>query len=367
MAAPVNILHLIDSLDVGGAERVAVNLVNTLPRERYRCHLCTTRRDGALSAEVASDVGRLQLNRKRRFDGQALRKLSAYIRDHHIAVLHAHSTSILTAFLAALSSPSPALLWHDHYGLVDVKTRFTIPYRMVKSRVSGVIAVNEKLANWSREGLGMDRERVHVVYNFVVSEPAQDVTAAQLTGAAGKRIVCVANFKPQKDHLTLLKAMAHVVAAESDARLFLVGCCNDDSYFEQVRHAVDDLFLADHVEILGARGDVPSVLKAADIAVLSSVSEGLPLALLEYGAAGLPVVATKVGQCPEVLDYGAAGVIVEPGCPEKLADGILALLQSPQRRASLSSALRLRVDTVYSGRAALEKIDAIYRDVLAGG
>ncbi|MCP4658262.1 MAG: glycosyltransferase, partial [bacterium] len=105
------VLHLIDTLDPGGAERVAVNLVNHLPRNRYRTYLGTTRRDGVLAAQVAADVGRLRLNRRRRFSPWAAAKLVRFLRTHRIAILHAHSTSVFIAALAARFSPGTRLVW----------------------------------------------------------------------------------------------------------------------------------------------------------------------------------------------------------------------------------------------------------------
>ena len=87
----IHVLHLVDTLWAGGAERVAVDLVNHLPRDRFAPHLCTTRRDGPLEPLVAADVGRLRLARTRRFDGRALRRLVAFIREHDIRILHART------------------------------------------------------------------------------------------------------------------------------------------------------------------------------------------------------------------------------------------------------------------------------------
>jgi hypothetical protein len=97
----VGVMHLTDTLDAGGLERVAVNLVNTLPRARYHAHLCTTRRDGALAELVAPGVGRLCLNRRRSVDAGAVVRLAAYIKEHQIKLLHAHGTALFIARAAA--------------------------------------------------------------------------------------------------------------------------------------------------------------------------------------------------------------------------------------------------------------------------
>ncbi len=111
-----NVMHVTDTLDAGGMERVAVDLVNLLPRERYSPHLCATRHEGPLADLVEEDVVRLRLARKRRFDAGALRRLIAYIRQNQIQILHAHGPSLFIAKVAALFPPHPAIVWHAHYG-----------------------------------------------------------------------------------------------------------------------------------------------------------------------------------------------------------------------------------------------------------
>ena len=155
-----------------------------------------------------------------------------------------------------------------------------------------------------------------------------DAEPGDLPGRVGARIVCVANFRAQKDHLTLLQALALVVQQVSEAHLLLVGASSDQDYFDLVRKEISRLGLNQNVSLLGERQDVSAILLGADIGVLSSVSEGLPLALLEYGMARLATVATAVGQCPEVLDEGRAGILVPPGAPNQLGEALLSLLES---------------------------------------
>src|SRR3982074_3743712 len=98
----IGVMHVVDTLDAGGAERVAVNLVNSIPREKYKPFLCNTRKDGLLSDLVGSDVGRLRLRRKGRFDFRALRLLVSFIGENKIQLLHAHGTSLFIAQIASL-------------------------------------------------------------------------------------------------------------------------------------------------------------------------------------------------------------------------------------------------------------------------
>lgn len=354
----VGVLHLIDTLDPGGAERVAVELANHLPRERFRPFLGTTRREGSLADLVRPDVGRLSLDRRRTLDLGALRRLAAFVRENRIAIVHAHSSSLFQASL----SPGK-LVWHDHFGRHAQEERPAWLYRLAVRRAAGVIAVDEDLARWSRERLGIDPGRVWYVPNFL---PPADSSGPvpDLPGRPGRRIVCVANFRAQKDHLTLIRASARL-SRDEDAHLLLVGGEVEPGCADRARAEIAALGLESRVSLLGRRTDVPALLRGCDVGVLSSASEGFPLTLLEYGEAGLAAVATRVGRCAELLDEGAAGLLVPPGDAEALAGALLTLLREPQRRAALAERLRERVRTRYSAAAVIERVERVYHTVLS--
>ena len=362
--APPGLMHLTDTLDGGGAERMAVNLVNHLPRNRYQVFLCTTRRDGILSDSVRQDVERLRLERRGRFDLKAIRILAQFNAEHDIRLLHAHNTSLFIALAASFFPPFPAVIWHHHTGRFALEDRAAWIYRLAALRISGVITVNQALADWTQRRLGIPSERVRYIPNFV--SETQMNPATDLPGTAGARIVCVANLHADKDHLTLLRAMAEVVEQVPRAHLLLVGEARENSYLRMLKNELEKLHLEDHVSLLGQRNDVAGVLSACDIGVLSSVSEGLPMALIEYGFAGLPVVATEVGQCLDVLDQGKAGMMVPSGNPEKLAKALISLLKSSALRRELGEKFHLRVREAYSSDTVITQVCEFYRDRLEG-
>jgi glycosyltransferase involved in cell wall biosynthesis len=355
------VMHLVDTLDAGGAERVAVNLVNLLPRDRYRVHLCTTRRDGALGDLVDADVARLSLARNTTWDVHAIGVLRAYIARHRIRILHAHQTTLFTAAAIAMLPPFPHLVWHDHFGRHDVERRCAWLYRPPVRLARAVISVTRALAAWAIATLGVPARRVFYLPNFSAGEAA---SIPDLPGTAGGRIVCVANFRPQKDHLTLLRAMAHVLATAPAAHLLLVGDEVDAAYSTAVREEARRLGIERSVSFLGSRRDVSGILRGSDVGILSSTSEGLPLALIEYGHAALPAVATRVGECPDVLSGGKAGALVASGDVHALADALLRYLRDPQLRAATGKRLQRRVQGVFSPEAGLQTIEEIYDTIL---
>ncbi len=357
------ILHLVDTLDAGGAELMAVNLVNHLPRGRYRPYLCATRRGGSLLPRLHPDVGYLDLGRRGRFDLSALRRLIRFVQERNIRILHAHGTALFVARVVTLRLPDRKLVWHAHSGTFASEDRKSLPWRLA-SRGAMVVTASEDLAGWVRRRLGVPASLVHYLRNFVVP-PELQTQLPSLVGKAGFRIACVANLRPPKDHITLIRALAKVAPKFPDVHLFIVGATLDQRYAKLVEEAVEQSALAGHVSFLGSRNDIVSVVMACDIGVISSRAEGLPMALLEYGLAGCATIATRVGECAKVLDDGRVGILVNPGSPEALADAIEDLLASPEKRTLLGGDFRRHVEKCYNASAVVDELCQRYAGWLA--
>ena len=357
----IGVLHLTDTLEPGGTERVAVNLVNALPKDRFDVSICSTRRDGPLSALLGPDVKHLSLARRRTLDLVAMLRLRTFIKTHNVRILHAHATALFTAIGGSFGPPYPLVVWHDHCGHQQHAPRSPRPYRFAARRVAGVISVNEYLADWARTELDVPGDRVWYVPNFVSDQ--RPGLVADLPGTPGQRLVCVANLRPQKAHSDLLEALAIVVRNAPAAHLLLVGREAEPAYARDVRRRISELGLGSHVTLLGERTDVAGILRHCDIGVLSSIGEGFPLALVEYGLAGLAAATTAVGQCAEVLDDGHAGLLVPAGQPDALAAALSRLLASPQERAELGDRLRQRVIARYGKDSVIERISQVYDSV----
>ncbi len=361
----IGVLQVCDSLAAGGMERVAVNLANALPQDRYRSHVCATRVEGPLADFVLPHVGKICLRRTGRLDPAAVRRLVTYIRENDIQILHAHGTALFLSVLVSTMKPHPVVIWHDHFGRSDTEERTVWLYRLATNRVEAIIAVNHSLTTWARNRLHVPAERVSYIPNFVC-EPDNEENPAILPGKSGFRIVCVANFRPQKDHLNLLEAMRSVLQRMPDAHLILLGHGMETTCFQRIQSEIGHDGLGGHVSVLGPRKDVNAVLRGCDLGVLSSSSEGLPLALLEYGMASLPVVATRVGQCEEVVGGGVCGMLVPPRDPEQLARAIVSLLTSVTKRKALGEKLNARVLRSYSSTRVIQQVTEVYETVLAG-
>lgn len=355
----MRVAQLVDSLDPGGTERVAVQIANGLAQRGLESHLLTGRRDGALGQEVASSVHRHCLERRHRLSPKTVVRLARYLGQHRIDVLHAHSTSLFLAAAAALLQPRTRIVWHDHYGSAASEPRNHRIYALAARRVDAVVSVNRDLQRWATDDLGVPSASVHYLANWISPRPVIEETST-LAGATGGRIVCVANLRPQKAHDVLLKAFDAVRASHPKASLSLVGAGLEGEHGRALQSEVARLELTGTVHFLGVQRDVPSLLDQADVGVLSSLSEGLPLALLEYGQAALPTVVTAVGDCDQVVEHEVSGLLVEPGNETALAEALVRLLKEPETASAFGRKLRRKVEEAHSPEAGFDRLEGIY-------
>lgn len=357
----MRIIQLIDTLEPGGAERVAVNIANSLAKRGYVSHLCATRRGGPLEQELNPGVAFLSLQRGGRWDVSAVLRLAGYIRNHKIQIIHAHSSSLFIGSLAARLCGC-RLVWHDHYGANKTKKRSNIVYRLFAQNSDAILSVTSALADWAVKQLKARKERVTYLPNFILM-PANSDNDFE-SQHYGEKIIHVGNMRAQKDQINLLHAFKIIRDLYPAATLNLVGAPGEKDYTDAVLSTLTNLHLQDSVTFLGKRSDVVSLLSASDIAVLSSNSEGFPLVLLEYGSACLPVVATDVGECAEILNYGEAGILVPPENPTALAAGLLRYLGDSILRKEMAHRLHRRVEMFYSEHAIMKRIEMVYQTIL---
>ena len=353
----MKVLQLIDSLEAGGAERVAVNIANALVAEVSGSYLCSTRKEGLLKAPLDPKVGYLFLNKKRTFDLKAILKLKRFVKQEQIDIIHAHSSSYFTATLVKLLYPKIKIIWHDHYGHSEFLYRRPILILQLCSYFfNHVFSVNTLLASWAKRKLHVTS--VSYLPNFSVKEKQDLVT--QLHGKTGKRIVGLANLRPQKDHINLLTAFKTLYDKNKDWTLHLIGKDFKDDYSQAIKQYIKDFKLSGSVFLYGSCPDTSAILKHCDIGVLSSKSEGLPLALIEYGLAGLPTIATNVGQCKEVIIDQQTGLLVPSSDPESLRRALDYYINNPLKQELFGNALRQHIDNNFSKKAVISTIKGIY-------
>lgn len=347
----MRIVQLIDSLEPGGAEKMAVSYANALAAEVPCSGLIATRKEGALQNEIAQNVPYLFANRKSVFDIKALKQVRAFVKEHHFSVIHAHGSSFFFAVLLKMICPSLKIVWHDHYGYSDfVSQRENKRMLQIASLFFfRVITVNDKLKAWAVTHLFC--KKVQFLPNFVAVTSGD--TGILLHGNEGKRILCLANLRQQKNHLLLLEVAKNIKNRYPDWTFHLVGKDFNDAYSALLRESIVTMELQNTVFLYGSTDAVGAVIRQSQIGILTSVSEGLPVSLLEYGYFGLPVVTTAVGEIPSIINE-TNGILVPEGNAGLFSDALLQLIADAGLRERMGMTLKNDIQQKYTKEAVLK-------------
>lgn len=347
----MRILQLVDSLDAGGAERMAVNYANVLSEKIALSAISVTRKEGALKGDIAAKVPYLFLGRKRMVDFRALRLLRRFVKINNIEWVHAHGSSFFMAVLLKITYPKLKLVWHDHNGnrtqIQNLQNFFLV---LCSFFFDAVITVNRELQSWAVQKLYC--RKVLYLPNFTLPNP-QENPKTLLEGNIGKRIVCLANLRHPKNHIVLIQAFYDSGLFSEGWTLHLVGKDSRDDYAETLRNEIQRKGLADVVFLLGSKTDVYHILQQADIGVLCSTYEGFPVTLLEYGLSNLAVISSDVGYCSEIITDLRTGFLFNPEEPKQLREKLLVLAHDEHLRKTFGTLLHQSVVKQFSQDAVI--------------
>jgi glycosyltransferase involved in cell wall biosynthesis len=370
-AAPDNrpgVAQVIDALDLGGAERMAVDIANLLDPALYRSHLVATRRSGPMAESLRASVTFEVLGRRWRWDPRGLVRLRRFVLDHRIEVLHSHgrSSAQLVALGQALRIVRARHVFHDHYGSVHSDPR--PPYALRAAARVGVdryVGVDRSLCDMASQGLRLPPERVALVHNGVDLEAFDDAIALDLHDlydVPKDRLVAVhlANLRESKDHETLIGALSSMQHADA-FKVIVIGGDNDQGRRLRLERLIDLHGVRASIALVGAHTDAAAHLLGADFGILSSRSESGPLAAAEYLAAGLPYVVTDTGEIVKRLAGTDSGFVVPPGDVRRLAEALDRMVSlSPDERTGMGQRGRRLVETSFDQRAVVRSIERVY-------
>ncbi|SDH03411.1 Glycosyltransferase involved in cell wall bisynthesis [Psychroflexus sediminis] len=355
----IRVIQLIDSLDAGGAERMAVNLSNALVDQVEFSGLVVSRSEGVLKTLVDDKVSYFFCSKKRSLDIAAIFFTLRFIKKNKINLLHAHGSSYFFAFLLKTFYPQLKLVWHDHHGnrpneSQSLKTKIL---KKVSNRFSHIFCVSKDLVKWSRKAL--NSSNVSLIHNFTMSNK---ISFKNETEFDFPYIVCVANLRWQKNHLNLIKAYSILKQNNMKYKLILVGADKNDGYSHKLREKIKDLNLEKDVHILGQRSDVESIIANSSLCVLTSDVEALPMVLIEYANHKKPVIVTDVGQCADVV--GNYAQVVKPNDAEALSKAIGYYIDNPDVAKRDAEALHEKVQKEFNAEVIIRQIIDIYEEVL---
>jgi glycosyltransferase involved in cell wall biosynthesis len=366
---PLRVAHVIETLGVGGAERLVADVVRRLDRQRFHSRVFPLDEPLDLQGEIESAgvVVDPVLAPPRRRPLACLRGLVRKLRRFGPGLVHTHLYygNVMGRIGARLAGGAPVVTTlHNPDYTFEARPTLLFRGRKLLDRVTGgrnaaLVAVSRAVAEDFRRHMGW--ESIRVVPNGIDLEaftPERDERAATEWPSAGLRLLSVGRLHPQKGHRVLLDAMA--AARPAGARLSLLVAGEGAERAALEAHA-EALGLRDQVRFAGRR-EVRPLLAAADVFVFPSLYEAVGIALLEAMASALPVVASRTGGIPEVVEDGVSGMLVTPGDALGLARALAALERDPERRRGLGKAARARAEA-FDVRRTVRSLEAIYEEV----
>ncbi|HEY7134888.1 MAG TPA: glycosyltransferase [Acidimicrobiia bacterium] len=370
-ARPVRVLWLVKGLGPGGAERLLVASAAAHARDGFAFEVdyLLPWKDALVGELAALGVPSRCLEVHDERDLRWAARLRRRLVREPVDVLHAHSpypagiARLVVRTLPRARRPRLVYTLHNTWHSFARPTRWLCgaTYALDDADVAVSTQVHATLPP------RLQARTEVVVHGVVLDEvrrqrACRDHVRAELGLRADEVVVgTVANFRAQKDYPNLLAAACVLRDRGVAVRIVAVGQGQLES---ETRALHAQLGLGNRVLLLGRRDDAVRVLAACDLFTLASDNEGLPVAVMEALALGLPVVATAVGGVPEAVTDGVEGLLVPPKQPEALADALTALAADPRRRAAMGAAAQARSET-FDIRVAARRLEDIYREVLA--
>lgn len=367
--SPVRVLQLISSGGCYGAENMLLNLAGSQEKLGCRNSLLLFYNVHKPSMEFFERARHIGLSARMvrcegRVDFRTVRDIRECIRADKVDLVHSHGYKAdLYGYLAASREGKPIVAtchnWLGGSASLGIYNRLD---RMALRKFNAVAAVSSEVAGKLRAS-GIAESKIRPIANGVNAELFCGAAAAEVRPASvkGKTMGMVARLDLQKGFEVLLQAILDLKSDFPDLKLMVVGEGPDRERIEEI---VQQLGLAQNVVLLGQRNDMPAIYAAMDIFVLPSFNEGLPMTVLEAMAAGKPVVATRVGAIPSVLQDGEAGLLVAPGDGNSLRQALATLLSDPALCARLGRHGQWYVQQNYTSEVMARNYIRMYRDVL---
>lgn len=384
-------MQVINNLDIGGAQEV-VRTLSAYLIERGSPTIVCTFRDGPLRNEIEAMGITVEVlpGRSHSFlslpmflkEIAGIRKgLIHLVQKYQIDVIQTHLLRSLDFLVASLKLRFPSLLvfWTVHNYQFELRAdqlpghRWLLQpkkyihkalYRMASGRMNGFIAVSHEVEQSILQTMRVDKNRITTICNGVdVRRYQRKVNRMAIRAHIGLKemdqvMIVVGTLKEQKGHRYLIEAAAPLIAQNHHLHILFAG---DGPLRNSLQQQVQELGLENHIHFLGNRKDIPDLLAASDYFVLSSLWEGLPMALIEAMASGLPVIATLVSGSQQVVEQGRSGILIPPGEVAPLRQAIEELLADPERAKMLGKAAQRRIEEAYSARRQAEEHLVLYR------
>ena len=371
------VAHIIYALGTGGLENGLVNIINRAPRKRYRhAIICLTDADDFASRITAPGVEIIQLHKKPGHDIRLYWRLLKTLKRLKPVIVHTRNLTSLEMQALTFFLPGVRRIHGEHgrdiHDLDGSNRKYNFLRKVFRPFIHCYIAVSHDLGQWLKTVVGVPSEKVKQIYNGVDIErflPAAHKNAALLPANFLPRdaivIGAVGRIAEVKNQRSLILAVDQVLKAKPELvdrlRVMLVG---DGPLLAGIKTLVSDLRLSDIIWLPGDRTDIPQLLQQMDIFVLPSLAEGVSNTVLEAMATGLPVIATRVGGNPELVEEDVNGLLADVDDSQQLAKALLKLIEQPELRQGLGQQGLKKVSETFNWQKTVAQYLAVYDEVL---
>ncbi len=374
MSKPYNILLLNETSGPGGAESVIFNIVSNLDYNRFVPKVVLFNDGWFVNHLTENGISAEVIPSKRSWDISFLRNIMRYCRKNKIDLIHAHLPGAnFYGSLAARMLGIPAICtFHNEILIPGFVERFTaIKYFVMRHCAAKLVMVAKYMQADYLKKAKLPAEKIVTIYNGVPERKDQASFSIEAFRKAidfreGDILIAnVANFRKPKGHNVIVEAAAIVKQKTPQAKILLIGDEGDGVIKSLTESRIRELRLEDNVKILGFRSDVYHILRNIDIFMLASISEGLPISVVEAMMAARPIIATNVGGLSEIVVDGDNGFLVNPNDPNALADKMIDLACDKQKRIGMGSRGQIIARERLSVETMIVQYQNLYEELLA--
>ena len=373
---PPLIAHVIYRLDVGGLENGLVNIINSIPEDRYHHVIISLTELSDFKRRIKrQDVDCFALHKRPGNDPGMFWNLWRLFRKLRPAIVHSRNLAALEAQLPAWLAGVGCRIHGEHgldvHDLDGTRRKYRLIRRFYRPLVHRYIALSRQLGNYLHQQVGVADDRIRLICNGVDTErfrPGQQelrdsILPRGFVDHESIVIGSVGRLEPVKDQLTLVRAFTELCRRrpqDTRLRLVLVG---DGSLRKELESLVEQGGIGEQVWLAGSVENVPQLLHAMDVFVLPSLAEGISNTILEAMASALPVVATRVGGNEELVEEGETGLLVARADPGAMAGALLSYIEDDTLRARHGAAARRRVEKHFSLHGMVNRYLEVYDEL----
>ncbi len=372
--APPLVAHVIYALGTGGLENGLVNIINRAAPERYRhVIICLTRAEGFENRITAANVDLISLHKRPGHDLAVYWRLWRTLLSLRPAIVHTRNLAALEMQVMAALIPGVKRVHGEHgrdiHDIDGSNKKYNVLRRALRFLVHRYIAVSQDLEQWLIEVVKVPAAKVRQIYNGVDQQtfspgPANVATPAGFLADDIQIVGTVGRLAEVKDQLTLIQAFHQLIKGPLENRRLRLLIVGDGPMYQTLYDKITELGLSEYIWMPGDREDIPELLRLMDIFVLPSLGEGISNTLLEAMATGLPLVATRVGGNPELIEEGVNGCLVPVADPQALVHSLKALLEEPQNLALYGERSLNKVQKNFDWNRTVEEYLGVYDQLL---